>query len=362
MKKSIFIALLVSTFSYSYAAVSCLDLSTNLSRGAESSVVLSLQNFLYAKGLLKVAPNGYFGPSTFAAVKAYQKGIGLAQVGNTGPATRAAIKKESCQSQANSVLPQTGASSTATVQSSPIVNASTATSFVRPLLDHIEYVSLFAGGTTDWGFSLYGSNFSTSSNTVLFRNTGTHVSYTIGTFSSATGTAVVLPANLTGTSFSCGTNCMEKLPAGQYEVVVRNEGGESDSKLITIQPFTLTIQNLASQTLPASQTGNKIALVSFSTPAAVTVKTVSFDVGTSTISGGGLSVSPLHDEINGGDFKVNSVLNPLQTALISVYADTNNTTPGTLYGTCTVGIEDFIGKHTTTFTSQPILMTVNGVL
>jgi peptidoglycan hydrolase-like protein with peptidoglycan-binding domain len=125
MKKSIFVALIISSFAYSHAAGSCLDFSINLSRGSESSLVLSVQNFLFAKGFLKVAPNGYFGPSTLAAVKAYQKLNGFAQVGNTGPATRAAIKRDSCtQSQ---TVPQAAQPEATTT---PLVQTSTSTTSV----------------------------------------------------------------------------------------------------------------------------------------------------------------------------------------------------------------------------------------
>lgn len=78
------------------SAASCVDLKSVLSKGAENSRVLSLQNFLFDKGYLKAKPNGYFGVGTFTAVKAYQKSLGLEQAGSVGPGTRAAIRKETC--------------------------------------------------------------------------------------------------------------------------------------------------------------------------------------------------------------------------------------------------------------------------
>ncbi len=41
-------------------------------------------------------PNGYFGPATLIAVKAYQKSVGLPATGYVFPLTRATIKKETC--------------------------------------------------------------------------------------------------------------------------------------------------------------------------------------------------------------------------------------------------------------------------
>ncbi len=83
--------------SISYAsAATCVDLKSGLARGMENSNVLALQNFLFEKGYLKAKPNGYFGAGTFSGVKAYQKSLGFEQAGSVGPATRAAIRKETC--------------------------------------------------------------------------------------------------------------------------------------------------------------------------------------------------------------------------------------------------------------------------
>lgn len=64
-----------------------------LKKGMSGEEVLQLQNRLAADGYLKVAPNGYFGPATEAAVKAFQKDHGLDQFGYVGPGTRAELNK-----------------------------------------------------------------------------------------------------------------------------------------------------------------------------------------------------------------------------------------------------------------------------
>lgn len=364
MKKRILIALIIAILSQTYASAACLDFSTNLSRGAESNLVLQVQNFLYAKGILKAVPNGYFGPATLNAVKAYQKSVGLSQVGNTGPATRAAIKKESCTT--------SGTTSTSPSSQNPMQNQVSSgvssaqpvaqTAFVsRPQLNSIDLVGLFAGGTTDWGFSLYGNNFSTSSNKVVFKHQGTRVEYEIGTFASASGT-IALPTNITGTLFVCGAGCKETLPAGSYDVFVSTAGGTSDAKLITVHPFTLSVQSLAFSTLPAKGTSSKIATVSFSASLPVIVRSLAFTVATSTISSGGVGNIVLKDEIAGGNFAQNKELGPFQTVFVSTYVDTNNTNAGDFSGIFSVSIEDYMGKRKTTFTSKPILATVNGII
>lgn len=60
----------------------------NLKQGMENDDVLALQKVLAKLGYLTVAPNGYFGPSTVAAVKKFQAAHGLEQLGSVGPGTR----------------------------------------------------------------------------------------------------------------------------------------------------------------------------------------------------------------------------------------------------------------------------------
>jgi peptidoglycan hydrolase-like protein with peptidoglycan-binding domain len=59
-----------------------------LKQGSENDEVMELQKVLQRLGYLTVAPNGYFGPSTFAAVKKFQAAHGLDQLGAVGPGTR----------------------------------------------------------------------------------------------------------------------------------------------------------------------------------------------------------------------------------------------------------------------------------
>lgn len=65
----------------------------NLRMGMRNADVLQLQSRLAAEGYFSVAPTGYFGPITFAAVKAYQAAhpqIGYV-TGFFGPLTRGVI-------------------------------------------------------------------------------------------------------------------------------------------------------------------------------------------------------------------------------------------------------------------------------
>ncbi len=360
MKKILFILTVLSIFGTISAQshVVCTDLSVNLVRGVESKNVLALQNFLYFKGLLKAMPNGYFGPGTFAAVKAYQKSLGLSQVGNSGPATRAAIKKETCSTPSASTQQQTAAT---TPQIAPVTVSSPAP---RPVLDFIDSITLFEGGQTDWGFAVYGGNFSTStSNRVSLRNTSSGRTYTIGTYASASGTTIFLPANLTATAFSCGIGCNEKLPAGFYELTVANDGGISSPRTLTIKSFTITAQTGSLQNaLVASASNLKFGSLTFSPAVPIIVKSIVLNTASSTISSGGLSGIILKNELSGAAFAANATLTEFQSLIIGAYVTTNNTIPGEVTANFIVEIEDYIGKKTTKFTSPSFLVTVAGVL
>ncbi|MDB5264584.1 MAG: Penicillin-resistant dd-carboxypeptidase-like protein [Parcubacteria group bacterium] len=63
----------------------------DLAIGSQNSEVLELQKTLTTLGLFTVAPTGYFGPVTQAAVMAYQGSHGISPIGRVGPLTRASL-------------------------------------------------------------------------------------------------------------------------------------------------------------------------------------------------------------------------------------------------------------------------------
>ncbi len=81
------------------ASASCVAIPTNMFRGAESSSVTMLQNFLISKGLLSGNATGFYGDMTVAAVKRYQTSVGLKDSGMVYELTRQAIKNETCNAQ-----------------------------------------------------------------------------------------------------------------------------------------------------------------------------------------------------------------------------------------------------------------------
>lgn len=78
----------------------CVILNNNLYFGDNDSntggMVTVLQRFLVQKSYLRATPNGHFGPSTLAAVKAFQAANRIATTGTIGPSTRAGIQDATC--------------------------------------------------------------------------------------------------------------------------------------------------------------------------------------------------------------------------------------------------------------------------
>lgn len=67
--------------------------SMDLRRGNANGDVKQLQDVLAKQGFFSAAPNGNFGPATEAAVKQFQKAMGIAALGVVGPATRSALNQ-----------------------------------------------------------------------------------------------------------------------------------------------------------------------------------------------------------------------------------------------------------------------------
>lgn len=78
------------------ASTMCVNLSSNLHRGAESSSVTKLQKFLSSKGFLTAEPTGFYGDMTVEAVKLYQSSVGITSTGMVYDLTRQAIRQETC--------------------------------------------------------------------------------------------------------------------------------------------------------------------------------------------------------------------------------------------------------------------------
>ncbi len=360
MKYFILTSLAVLSFSFSYAGT-CVDVTSALARGAESSSVKVLQQFLVEKGHLKAVPNGYFGAGTQTALRAYQKSKGISQTGTTGPATRAALKKDSCGTTSQNTV-------VSPVVSTPVQNQVATTSIPvvtlpAPKLTSLDLTTLFAGGTTDWSLMVYGTGFSTSSNTMKLFSRSNGKVYTLGNSASSDGKQLALPINLTGKTFPCGTSCLEKIQPGDYDLVISHGGGESNTLLLSVKPFNLSVVT-GTISAPLSYTAKnaRIGTVSFASSAIFKITDITPTISTSEgFVGGGISGLVLKDELSGQtlayDKSVAEVL-PNQSKIIGLYGTVSTQVPGRVTTTFALSIEDYIGHKKTTFISGEILTSI----
>lgn len=89
--KALFGSSASSTSTTSSSASTASSKGDNLQYGDNNKYVTQLQQALHDKGFLKANPTGYFGSSTEAAVKSFQKSKGLTVDGIAGTATRKAL-------------------------------------------------------------------------------------------------------------------------------------------------------------------------------------------------------------------------------------------------------------------------------
>lgn len=94
----------------------CIDLKSSMLRYRSNDAITNgevslLQDFLVANSLLKSTVTGYFGLATFAAVKQYQRSLGISPTGYVGPLTKVKIYEQSCSGNVN-VSVQSGSSVT----------------------------------------------------------------------------------------------------------------------------------------------------------------------------------------------------------------------------------------------------------
>ena len=85
--------------------VTTFNFTSNLALGARGQDVVELQDRLRTEGYFDVDSTGYFGLTTYGAVRAYQRAHGIADTGFVGPITRAMLNTSSSLS-ASSLTPE----------------------------------------------------------------------------------------------------------------------------------------------------------------------------------------------------------------------------------------------------------------
>ena len=130
MKKSLILLSIFSLFAISFNttySASCINLNKNLQIRSSGAQVSLLQDFLRNGNYLKSQPTGYFGQITQVAVKDFQRQNGINPIGTVGPATRAKILAQSCNTRNTNSNPKptpSTPSTTPTPLTSPIASVS----------------------------------------------------------------------------------------------------------------------------------------------------------------------------------------------------------------------------------------------
>jgi len=98
----------IAAMQNSSVATSATSFSRDLTVGSKGADVTALQQVLASKGFLTVAPTGYFGSMTKAAVVAWQKSAGITPAsGYVGPKSRAALNAVAMPSVPSNTTPST---------------------------------------------------------------------------------------------------------------------------------------------------------------------------------------------------------------------------------------------------------------
>jgi hypothetical protein len=125
-----------------------------------------------------------------------------------------------------------------------------------------------------------GTNF-TANNKIKLFSLYNSKEYILGEINSshysATTTAVSIEGSLLNREFSCGTNCTQKIPLGDYMLSIINEGGESNSLRIVFRGFTTS--SISTQVngpvIPTSK-NNRVGTITLSSAVPVTLKSLTF--------------------------------------------------------------------------------------
>lgn len=108
-----------------------------------------------------------------------------------------------------------------------------------PELSSVEKVTVLTNGTTTWGVAVYGTGFSSTTNSIYLSSRINTKKYFVGTSTSVENrTKITLPLSLGTRTMKCGIGCEEPLPPGDYDVTIVNEYGESNQKQLQVKSFT----------------------------------------------------------------------------------------------------------------------------
>ena len=158
----------------------------------------------------------------------------------------------------------------------------------KPVLSSIDKATFFSGGVMTVPLVIHGSGFSSTSNTVLLKPQNSQRVYEIGAFPSKDGATINATSGFTTKAMYCSNGCSEILAQGNYDVVVKTSGGESDAGYISIKGVvTSTTPNSPNASFIPKSTHVKLATFTLSSSVGVALKSFNLKVtaSNSTLSG-----------------------------------------------------------------------------
>jgi hypothetical protein len=180
-------------------------------------------------------------------------------------------------------------------------------------------------------FIITGVGF-TASNTVSIFSNYTSKRYVLGSFPASGTTTISVDGNLLNQALQCGSGCLQRLPPGDYTVMVKNEGGESNTVNLSVKSYTTSTFSTQTGSVPPTSKNNKVATITITSSVELALTSLSLtSTTTSTTLAGKVSNFTLKDQLTGvtyggggGSFSINGdKLGAGQSKVYDIYVDTS---------------------------------------
>jgi len=213
----------------------------------------------------------------------------------------------------------------------------TAISYDAPTVASSSRYVIIRDATPKDPLTVYGTSFSSSTNTVIMTSNYSGKQYNVGTFASTNSTTLSIPASSTNQIIPCGAGCYEKIPNGTYGVTITNEWGKSNIFYLNIKGFSTSSFTARSNTSAPPDTKNvKLGSVTVSTGIPVAIKSITLNAtSTSSVLPTKLSNFVVKETMSGqtagtgaGTITIsNQSLYENQSLIFDIYADIGEVQP-----------------------------------
>ena len=234
-----------------------------------------------------------------------------------------------------------------------------------PEITSVDKVTILTNGTTTWGLSAYGTGFSSTTNTIYLGSRINTKKYVVGTSTSVENrTKVTLPFSLGTLTMKCGIGCEETLPAGNYDLTIANEYGESNQKQVQVKSFTVSATTgTLYKPFINKVTGARLGTVNIGSGAILTVSSITPTVkvtrGISAISNIYLKDETTGEKVVNSGKDMSLAENTSKT--FGVYGDISTTVSANAEVTVAFDVVDYIGKKHTVITSPAFIISLSAL-